>query len=360
MNRSHPPHGPVLRREWRAVALFALFILTLTTIPYGAGLAAQTDQARFGGFMFGVEDGNSYLAKMRQGANGEWLYSLAYTPGPTQGALFFLPYLVGGKLAALIVPPTHPEHTVMLLIVFQAARLVFGFGLILVCYRFVAEFVKARRLRWFAILLVCLGGGFGWLLVLIGRAQEPNVPIDFILPEGYSFYVLYGLPHLALARIGLLMGLLQTMRALETPKWPRRMGYASLWWLVMGLCVPFYTGILIAILGAWGVALWLLTRRFPLDLFKRCVVGVLLPGAFLVYLLIVYATVPVWKAFNEQNALPSPSPIHYLFGYGLYLVPALIAWLTLVRRKRIAQKPGIALLVSWLRSSLRNNPSSAN
>ena len=48
---------------WKAV----LFLLILTSIPYLIGFARQGSEWRFAGFLFGVEDGNSYIAKMLSG-----------------------------------------------------------------------------------------------------------------------------------------------------------------------------------------------------------------------------------------------------------------------------------------------------
>jgi hypothetical protein len=65
-------------------------------------LAFQTqgEAWRFTGFVFAVEDGNSYIAKMLLGANGAWLFRTPYTADPQRGVLAFLPYLLLGKLAA--------------------------------------------------------------------------------------------------------------------------------------------------------------------------------------------------------------------------------------------------------------------
>ncbi|MEP7285415.1 MAG: hypothetical protein ABI947_06575, partial [Chloroflexota bacterium] len=178
-----------------------------------------------------------------------------------------------------------------------------------------------------ALILICLGGGFGWLLILLGQSNLfGSLPIDTILPEGYTFYLLYGLPHLALARIGLLSGLLFTFHALTLKsRWMPTMIFAGLCWLVMALCVPFYIGVLYAILGVWGLAALLRYRRFPTALFVRCVVGALVPFPYFVYNLYIFAANPVLKAWAVQNTLPSPNPIHYVFGYGLLAVLALPA-----------------------------------
>ncbi len=341
----------VSRHEWRNVLLFALAVMFLTTMPYLAGAAAQRSDLRFGWFMFGVDDGNSYLAKMRQGAVDGWLFHIVYTSEPHDGAFLFTPYLAGGKLAALFVPPSAPAFVDAMLVVFHASRIIFGVLLILVVYRFVAIFLVKRSLRWLALILICLGGGFGWLLIMWFGGQNwlGSPPVDTILPEGYTFYLLYGLPHLSLARAGLLGGLMLIFHALE-PDNPRRWlpwsVLAGLCWLVMGLCVPFYIAVLYAILGVWGLGTWLRDRRFPARLFWRCLIGALVPLPLLIYNFYVFATNPIMGAWSAQNILPSPHPLHYVFGYGLLAVLALpgIRWAW--RRGR--RKTAFVLLPAWV------------
>jgi len=341
------------RREWRTVIFIALALVVFTSIPYLIGVSVSDNQVRFGGALLGAEDMNSYLAKMREGANGAWLFTMIYTSEPHNGVLFFLPYLLLGKVAALVMPPDRPEHTEVLILTYHVARVILDFLLILVMYRFIAEFLRSRRLRRTALILACLGGGLGWLLILLGKGEWfGSAPVDFYLPEGYSFYVLYGLPHLALARIGFIGGLLLTMRSLQQTErriWLQSMLGAGLCWLVMGLCVPFYVGVLMAVLGAWGLMLWIIGRRFPMELFVRALVGGILPGIYLGYVLLtMYASSdPTWRQFNSQNSLPSPHPLHYVAGYGLYvlLVCGVLVWLRKARPKTFWR---FALPLSWL------------
>jgi hypothetical protein len=75
----------------------------------------------------------------------------------------------------------------------------------------------------------------------------------------------------------------------------------------------------------WGLATLFRFRRFPTRLFLRCVVGALVPLPYLVYNFYVFATNPVLAAWSGQNILPSPNPMHYVFGYGVLAILALPA-----------------------------------
>lgn len=332
-------------REWRWVLGFAALILVVTTIPYAVAWRTQGDEWRFTGSLFGVEDTNAYLSKIRLGANGSWLATLRTTSERHDGAFVYVPYLLLGHLARLIAGGV-PVPVGTLIAVFHGARLVFDLVLMVVLYRFVAVFLRRPATRRLALVLITLGGGLGWLVSLFGAGRLfGSLPIDFILPEGYTFLILFGLPHLALARSALLLGFLCQFAALRQA--PARYALlAGVCWAVMGLTVPFYIAVVYAVLGAWGLAAWLRMRRFPTGLFIRAVVAALVPLPVLVYNAWVFVASDVFAQWAAQNWLPSPHPAHYVLGYavlGLLAVLALRwAW------RRGAARMHYLLLVSWI------------
>jgi hypothetical protein len=338
--------GTVSRREWRRVMLFAALIMLATTIPYIVGWASQGDDWEFGGFLFGADDGYSYLAKMRIGARGGWLFTLRYTSEPHDGALLFLPYILLGKLTALFVAHDSPSLPTAMAITFHTARIVCGFALLLVSYRFVAVFLRSPESRGLALVLIALGGGLGWMLSIAGVS---SLPVDFYVPEGYSFLILFGLPHLALARSAMLIGFLLVFRALMIPAAPRRwLRYtilAGLCWIIMGLCVPFYIAVVYLVLGCWGVAAWIRQRRFPWALFWRATSASLVVLPLLLYTGVVFLTNDVLGQWSGQNQLPSPNPLHYVFGYIVLAVPA-VAGLRWAWRK--SDNLPYLLLATWV------------
>ncbi len=321
---------PVSRREWQRVFAFAALLMLATTIPYVTGWLSQGDDWRFGGFVFGADDGYSYIAKMRIGARGGWLFTIRYTSEPHDGALLFLPYILLGKVTGLFVSSDNPDLAPALAITFHAARVVFGGLLILVSYRFIACFLRGDRSRMLALVFVTLGGGLGWLLSLVGQGHWlGSLPVDLYVPEGYSFLILFGLPHLALARSAMLVGFLLLFRALQTPgslrAWGRWTGLAGACWLVTGLCVPFYITVIYLLLGCWGLAAWIRARCFPWALFWRAASAGLVVLPLLLYTTMVFATSDVFRQWSAQNLLPSPHPLHYIAGYAVLAVPAVMA-----------------------------------
>jgi len=331
--------------------------LVITSIPYVLGATLATESRIFGGFVYAVEDGYSYLAKMRQGAEGSWLFHIVYTPEPHIGTLFFPFHLLLGKVAALLPGPKN-NLTAQMVWVYHGARVVFGLGLLLTVYRFLASFTEDLAVRRLAWLMVTFGGGLGWLLVALGHPDWlGSTPLDFILPEGFTFLVLYAFPHIALARSLLLWGILFLLRAWEgclksevrsldhasriTHHSTRITHHAALAggvWLLMGLIVPFYVAVAWAVAGAAWVALGLragpaVGRPWPtagLHCESTLVAGVaglavLISAPIVAYSAWAFTSDPVYATWATQNRILSPHPLHYLAAYGVLLVLAAFA-----------------------------------
>ncbi|MBE2272588.1 MAG: hypothetical protein IAE80_30420, partial [Anaerolinea sp.] len=330
------PQSFISRREWRYVAVFTLIVIILTTLPYVVAWANQSDGWRFGGMLFGVEDGNSYLGKMRLGARGIWEFSLFYTSEVHSSApLFYLPYIATGQVVGRFIPPTDPRLAPALMVAFHALRALCTAILIPVMYAFIAAFVRSIKTRRLALTLATFGGGLGWLLALTGNnGLFGSLPIDVYVPEGFSFLVIFGLPHIALGRAALLGLLLAVMRT-STPPRPSMISHvptliiAALCGWIVALAVPFYLALAYVILGAWGLAAWAIQRRFPTHLFTRAVIVGVLTLPIFAYFSLQFVTNNAFAMWSSQNDLPSPHPLHYIFGYLLLVIPALFAarWL---------------------------------
>lgn len=300
----------ITRREWVRVLVYTALLLLVVSLPYALAWARHD---AFSGFLFGVDDGNSYLGKMRLGAQGRWDFSLFYTAEAHEGAgLLFLPYILPGQIVGRLIPETDPALTGALLGTFHLMRVAFGGLLLVVMYRFIAVFVEDAGWRFFALALATVGGGFGWLLLAAGSDSPPP---EFFIPEGFTLQILLGLPHLALARAALLGGLLLTLRALDSAGWLRLSLLAGLCWLIVGLAVPFYLVIIYCILGAWGLAAWIRLRRFPWELFRPAVLGAGITLPLFLYNTLVFTTNPAFAQWSAQNILESPPPLHYLLAY---------------------------------------------
>jgi hypothetical protein len=231
--------------------------------------------------------------------------------------------------------------------VYHSARVTLGLVLLITVYRFLAactERVTVRRLAW---LIVTFGGGLGWLLVAMGQpGWLDSMPLDFILPEGFTFLVLYAFPHIALGRSLLLWGILFLLRAwkqcatseVSSPDHASRITHhalrirdlkwstlAGLLWLAMGLIVPFYVAVAWAVMGAAWVALALRERRIPWQAGLLGAEAALVSTPIVAYSAWAFTTDPVYATWAAQNQILSPHPLHYLAAYGIPLILAALA-----------------------------------
>ena len=301
--------GQVGRSEWRWVAMWIVVAAIVTSVAYVFGLARSSPDRVFSGATFAVEDMNSYFAKMREGASGEWLFHIVHTSEPHDGALFFVFHLLLGKFATLTGLPLE--------VMYHLARLVFGALLLVTLYRFIAVFSGSTAIRRVAFLLVAFGGGLGWVLML---AAQPNwlgsPPLDLILPEGFTFLVLYAMPHIALARTLMLLGL---MALYEIPKSkirnPKSAIQAGLCWTAMALIVPFY--VLVVYAAVFGAFVAASGRSIDWHEVRRTVVACVIAAIVPIYALTVFTTSPVFAVWSSQNQITSPHPLHYLVAYGV-------------------------------------------
>src|SRR5690349_8549768 len=109
-------------RRW--VWGWSLFTLALASLPFLLVYVLTPPGGHFMGLAFNALDSNSYLAKMEQGARGDWRFSLVYTSEEHSGEYVYLFYILLGKVQGLVGLPN--------IVVYHLARVLFGLGLLLV------------------------------------------------------------------------------------------------------------------------------------------------------------------------------------------------------------------------------------
>ena len=341
----------VTRGERRWIFIFAVIVMTVTSLPYLWGFERQGANWLFSGFFFGVEDGNSYIAKMLSGAAGSWLFSSPYTAIPQAGFLAFFPYILLGKLAA---PPGLHEQLVAL---FHLYRCVAGVLCILATYDFMAVFIPDCRLRRLGTAIATIGGGLGWLSIFgLGRLWQGGLPLEFYSPESFGFLALLGLPHLAMARALLLWGLVSYLKPVEqqTKYWRNTLNSGILW-LLLGLMQPLTVVIGWIILGShlgfWGVVNYFWKRKGDhIDwiewklYFKRAVSIIVISSPIVVYTTISFLSDSYLKEWSRQNLISSPPVFDYFLAYCLILPFAITGIKPLIRE----QKSNAYLILGWL------------
>jgi len=173
-------------KEIHWVLLWSTLIVGLTCLPYLYAYLVAPDDMQFTGLLSNPMDGNSYLAKMRQGAQGSWLFHLPYTSEDHDGAFIFTYYLFLGRFSALLGLP--------LILTYHLARVVNSLILLFVAYCFLSLINLDQKSRRATFLLIGFSSGLGWLAVPF----DVFAP-DLWVPEAITFYSIFANPHFPLA-----------------------------------------------------------------------------------------------------------------------------------------------------------------
>jgi len=329
------------RDDLKWILRFAGILVLITSFPYFLGFANPDSDWVFSGFVFGVNDGNSYIAKMLSGSYGAWFFKTPYSSMDQRGVIAYLPYLLLGKLAS------GEAHYLQLLMIFHLLRMVSIPLLILATYQFVSLFIESTSWRRWTTILVTCGGGLGWVLVLTGNSSwQGDLPLEFYSPESFGFLSVYGLPHLILARFVLLTGMVNYLRAAESP---RRGWIAGVCFLVLPLIQPLSIVTAFAVIGVHQlIILALFIKRRSLEAWKPWLMAAMRSGVLalplVIYLGISFTQDPFLIKWTNQNRILSPHPAHYLFAYGILLIPMIAG----IRNRLRLQRISTLLPLSWI------------
>lgn len=336
----------ITSQEWRWAVSWSVVVVLLSCVPYL--IAALTAPAgwQFAGILVNPYDGNSYLAKIRQGMEGSWLFHLTYTPEPHQGAFVYTFYLALGHLGAVLgMSP---------LWMFHLARVSAGLGLLLVAFRFVAQITPHFHERRLAFIFMLSASGLGWLGVILGA-----FPIDLWIPEAFVPYSLYTNPHFPLAMALMLVIFLQIIHPGPSMMAGRPFTFhysqfiiSALAAIALAMTLPF------ALLTVWAVLLvfttWLciVKRRLPwLHIWLTLIVG-LSSAPLIGYYYWVSRTNSAIAGWTAQNITAAPPLWDLLLGYGLVGLAAAGGGGLLIRQKPENPESGECFVLGWAMTAL--------
>lgn len=300
----------VSRREWVGVALWALLVMGLTCLPYWHAREIAGERT-FAGALWGVDEGNVYLAWLRQAAEGRALLHNQYCVAPENPKFFNLYLQLGGRLSAVtgLAPVA----------VWQGLRVAAGIFLLLSLYLLAAEVTRDRVARWATLTLASLGSGLGWVVVLQGGALGLK-PIDVgtgwqVQPEAVTFLSLL-LSGLFVASMGLMcQAFVWALRAVREDSWRAALG-AGLCLLVLGNIHTYNVFPVHLALAGW-LAVEIARGRLSLGRAGRHY-GLILAVSIPSVLWALYAATAD-PAFMAKGLTPTPAfrLVDYVVGYGL-------------------------------------------
>jgi hypothetical protein len=266
------------------ILAIAIVCLNLSLLVYGY-LSAGPDHV-FGGINYSPLDGNTYLAKMQQGYDGAWRFTLPYECETGEGAYVYLYYLFLGHVSGWL--------GLTCLFVYHFSRLVNGIIFILVLAVFISKVIPdqtwARRALW----LSGLGSGMGWLALPFNV-----VTADMWLAEAYPFLSILANPHFPL---GMAIALGIFVLVISQENWRNTL-------LVSGLCLLLSVVqqfllviVLILLFVITGYRIILKKDRR----IKFLVLGVIGGLPYLVYQFWALTSDPILSQWTVQNLTPAP------------------------------------------------------
>lgn len=324
------PKKSFFQPHWLLPAGFTLLLLFLSWLPYTLAQNMARPGTIFTGTLMNPEDSQSYFAKMSQGYDGHWLYTIPFTPETHEPAFVGGFYLLLGHLARWL----HLSPLAM----WDVARLAAIPLLVGAIYWFIGRVVSGREQQTVTFILALTGSGLGWLLFLFGQSYWLDTfPVDFKMAEAHLFFTTLTFPHVI---IGTALLTLSLGHFLQTSPSPAGFITHSLLNLAIAIVYPF----LIYLVMVVAALLFLRHLKWAtlLPQATRLAIPFLLPLPLLAYYAWVLGHNPVFAAWDAQAATLSPPWPHYLVAYGPML---LLAFLFLAGRP---QPAGYDLLWLWL------------
>lgn len=291
----------------------AIFLI-VTSLPY---LWAEilTPPGRINsGFMYDytLDDAYSYIAKMREGQEGSWLYTNRFTTEEQKPVLLFVFYIVLGHVARIT--------GMSLILTYHVARVISSACVLLAIDRLIRLIELPLLTRMLCLVFAVMAQGVGWLFFFV---RTDILPVEFWVTEAMTFQTLMQHPHIALssaAMFSIFAELLIAARRGATPgrlAWIGAQAFILSWLHPRMILIPVAVGAAAALIGArrgqWTLRPWIVSLTVIL------IAGV--PPGLLMYLSV--GNDPLWAKWSATPT-PTPTPIWLLEAYGLLWPLALL------------------------------------
>ena len=341
-------------RSW--VAAWVAAIVALSLLPYLVGYRHSSPDAVFLGHVDPVhQDAGYHLGWAKQASKGRVLLEYQLSGRDTQTRLTFnLLFLSIGWTARLLDIP--------LPIAFQIVRCAVAVVLLWLIYLFVRRFVPDRSYRWFALGLIALSGGLGWIEML-GIASWPPGTDQLWRPCGddacwveTSTFWHMRWDVVTTPAVALLLGVfLLSLRFLDTRRWSYALA-AGAATVALALVHPHELTTVFAVLGAYlllDTVHGRIERGESLSVAEQwprwgllIVIGTMAVPVVGYYLVIISRDSVLWSAWQP---IEYPIP-QLLMGFGVPSVLALVGVVSIVASRRHESYfpllwPGLALVL---------------
>lgn len=307
------------------VWLFALLLAIVTSIPYAIGAISAPEGGAYSGAAV-VPDGAkvdyySHMAKMWQGARGEWNYQLLFTHEAHAGLPTVQAFYVAlGALSKL----TPFDFTAT----YHLLRFILTMAMVLAIWAFAAHFLEDHSERWLVLFFGTIVVGWSWILFFLAPelvTQPERAPIELWLLDAYNLLGAFIMPHFAAAII------LQIIAFLTFDKWLHQAKGRSIAILTIVLFLDAIIQPYVVLMTFPIFAILTFCHVFVLKTLKIkqalwLVIPAIAHGGIAIFQYLIIAGDPIWVNFTAQNKTLSPPPIYYILGYLPLLIPIAIGW----------------------------------
>ena len=311
---------PNARRTIRDVLPIWLALAILTTLPYLFAALRAPNGHVFTGVLTAYDDTFTYLAWMKQGAEGNLLMCDLYTVEP-HDCEFFLPLWTTLGLAARITGAP-------VVLIFHAARLLAALLLLIVARSVARRVLKSRARLRFSLWMYAFSGGLGWLVYALKNGKDflkagvISGSADLDLPEAIAFRSVYAQVHFIVGA-AMVCGAINLLFAAFHEKRSRRAAIAGAIVSLLAVIHPYLIIVVVAV-AAVAFALWPRLVARQEDSIKHY--SILLPIVLwfgvsslpgVVYLFYLKQSNEILREWLRVTDTLSPSPIEYLLGFGV-------------------------------------------
>jgi len=321
--------GELIRNGRRAIGDVLpvwVALAVLTTLPYLVAQSRAPGGHVFTGILTAYDDTFTYLAWMRQGADGRVLMCDLYTAEP-QECEFFLPLWTALGLSARMTGAS-------LALTFHAARLIASLLLLIVARSVARRVLKTRARLRFSLWLYAFSGGLGWLVYAFNNRNDLlNAGVisgsaDLNLPEAIAFRSAYAQAHFTFGAAMVSGAINLLFSALKETK-PFRAVLAGAVVSVLAVVHPYLIVVVVAVSAVvFALWPWLPAQReggpdgrlAPVVIASWFCVAALPGVAYLLYLRRSNEILREWLRITDSL---SPPPVEYVLGFGLVAALAL-------------------------------------
>ncbi len=305
----------MLKKERSLISIILILFLLFQLLPYIYGYHIQGEDKVFSGFILQWNDNNTYLAKMNQGAHGNWLFQLDYAQEPGTPTFIYPFYLLLGHIAhwfnLSLIFTYHATRLLMAVLMFFSLQN-------LVKKSFPEQDSETQTILFFVSLV---GLGTSWLSIYLSRTFTSLV-------EAFPNTAASLTPHFA-AALAILFYLL-------TPgKNNKSIPQLILNTLLTAVCAflsPFTFTVLIAVLATTLLYKWM--RRIPAkeEFWNLILIGNA-GGWIVLYQYFTIQTHPILQIWSQQNIISKITFWNFLIGFSPLLIFTIAAYFKALKNR---------------------------